>query len=51
MGALKSMYDGIVDSGLVPDDDYEHMERGVPTFWTDKCFPRVEITIIRQEVA
>jgi len=47
MGALKAVYDGIVDSGLVADDDYEHMERGVPTFSTDKAAPRVELTITR----
>jgi Holliday junction resolvase RusA-like endonuclease len=49
MGALKSAYDGIVDSGLVADDDYEHMERGAPTFSIDPKSPRVEITITRQE--
>lgn len=49
MGSLKAAYDGIVDSGLVADDDYEHMERGVPTFKIDTESPRVEITITRQE--
>jgi hypothetical protein len=47
MGSLKAAYDGIVDSGLVSDDDYEHMERGLPTFDTDRQFPRVELTITR----
>lgn len=45
MGSLKSMYDGIVDSGLVLKDDYEHMKRGEPEFLHDKEFPRVEVTI------
>lgn len=47
MGSLKSVYDGIVDSGLVGDDDYEHMERGVPTFSHDAEYPRVELRITR----
>ena len=49
MGSLKSAYDGIVDSGLVQDDDYKHMERGVPTFDIDARAPRVELTITRQK--
>ena len=49
MGSLKAAYDGIVDSGLVTDDDYEHMGRGVPTFSHDKLYPRVELTITKEE--
>ena len=48
MGSLKSAYDGIVDSGLAIDDDYDHMERGVPTFEIDAKSPRVELTITRR---
>ncbi len=47
MGSLKAVYDGIVDSGLVPDDDYKHMRRGTPEFSVDKKFPRVDLTITR----
>lgn len=47
MGSLKAVYDGIVDSGLIPDDDYKQMERGVPEFSIDKKHPRVELTITR----
>lgn len=47
-GSLKSAYDGIVDSGLVPDDDMLHMRRGEPTFSVDAESPRVELTITRQ---
>lgn len=47
MGALKAAYDGIVDSGLVPDDDYEHMQRDVPAFGVDKKHPRVDLMITR----
>jgi hypothetical protein len=47
MASLKSAYDGIVDSGLVPDDDYKHMGRGMPKFDVDRKYPRVELTITR----
>lgn len=47
MGALKAAYDGIVDAGLVVNDDYGHMERGSPTFAIDRIFPRVVLTIQR----
>lgn len=47
MGSLKAAYDGIVDAGLVIDDDYEHMERMPPIFRGDHNYPRVELTITR----
>lgn len=47
MGSLKAAYDGIVDSGLIPDDDYDHMKRQPPLFEIDKRYPRVEITLKR----
>ncbi len=47
MGALKAVYDGIVDSGLCVDDDWEHMNRGVPEILIDRDHPRVELTITR----
>ncbi len=46
-GSLKAAYDGIVDSGLVTDDDYDHMKRGSPKFSIDKKHPRIELTISR----
>lgn len=49
IGSLKAAYDGIVDSGLVEDDDYEHMRRMSPVFSVDKENPRVELTITRRE--
>ena len=49
MGSLKSVYDGIIDSGLVPDDDNKHMRRGEPEFNITFESPRVELTITRQE--
>lgn len=48
MGSLKAAYDGIVDAGLVIDDDYEHMKRKPPIFQIDHNFPRVELTITRR---
>ncbi len=47
MASLKAAYDGIVDSGLIPDDDYEHMKRQPPTFGIDKRHPRVEFVLKR----
>ena len=49
MGSLKAAYDGLVDAGVVEDDDFIHMERGVPTFGYDKISPRVVLTIKRLE--
>lgn len=47
MGSLKAAYDGIVDAGLVADDDYKHMKRMPPVFRGDHDYPRVELTITR----
>jgi len=47
IGSLKAAYDGIIDSGLVPDDDSRHMRREIPAFSIDKEFPRVMIIIER----
>lgn len=48
IGALKAAYDGIVDSGLVSNDDREHMKRRLPDFHIDKQFPRVVLTVTRE---
>lgn len=47
VAALKSMYDGIVDAGLVTDDTKEHMIRTWPEFGQDKQNPRMEVVIRR----
>ena len=47
MASLKAAYDGIVDSGLISDDDSEHMKRTPPTFELDKNNPRVELQLRR----
>jgi len=49
MGSLKAIYDGIVDSGLVGNDDYEHMQRESPGFRIDTEYPRVQLEITRLE--
>jgi hypothetical protein len=49
MGALKAAYDGIVDSGLVENDDYSRMKRESPEFDIDKTNPRVMIVITRRD--
>ncbi len=44
---LKAAYDGIVDAGLVSDDDSKHMRKEPPEFLVDKKHPRVELFIMR----
>ena len=51
MGSLKPYYDGIVDSGLVADDDKANMSRTIPELLFDEKSPRVEITLTRTEKA
>jgi len=46
---LKAAQDGVVDAGLVIDDDAEHLSTLPPKFEIDKKFPRVEITVTRKE--
>ena len=47
MASLKSMYDGIQDAGVVPNDTPEYMTRREPVFAIDKNQPRTEIIIRR----
>lgn len=47
MGSLKAVYDGIVDAGLVEDDDQEHMERAEPRLLVDRSCPRIMLDITR----
>ena len=47
MVSIKAAYDGIVDAGLVEDDDSEHMRKMPPKFEVDKENPRVVITVTR----
>jgi len=45
---LKSAQDGIVDAGLVIDDDARYLTTLPPKFEIDRKCPRVEITIERE---
>ena len=47
LAMLKSAYDGIVDAGLIEDDDSEHLLTLTPSFAIDKEYPRVEILVER----
>lgn len=47
LAMLKSAYDGIVDAGLLEDDDSEHLTTLPAAFAIDKDFPRVELVIER----
>jgi len=47
LASLKSMYDGIQDAGVVPNDTPEFMTRREETFAIDKKQPRTEVIIKR----
>jgi len=47
IGSLKAAYDGLVDAGLVADDDHAHMRRESPEFYVDRDWPRVMLSITR----
>lgn len=46
-GSLKAAYDGIVDAGLVVDDDWKHMKRMPPVCIIDPLSLRVVLDIVR----
>lgn len=49
LAMLKSAYDGVILSGLLPDDDREHLRTEGADFAIDKDWPRVELTFTRVE--
>jgi crossover junction endodeoxyribonuclease RusA len=49
LGMLKGAVDGVIDAGLLPDDDWLHLEQMPPRFEVDKERPRVEMTFERVE--
>ena len=49
LAMLKPAYDGLVDSGLIVDDDSEHLKTQTPIFLIDRKFPRVELKIERSD--
>ena len=46
---LKSAYDGVVESGVLADDDSEHLTTLPTLFGIDKDHPRVEMVFVRVE--
>ena len=49
LAMLKAAYDGIVDAGVIADDDSEHLTTQPAVFKHDKLYPRVEILIERMD--
>jgi hypothetical protein len=47
IASLKAYEDGVVEAGLVPDDDYLHWKLQAPEFLVDKKHPRVMLRIER----
>lgn len=47
LAMLKPAYDGIVDAGILVDDDSKHLTTLPPSFDVDRENPRVELTISR----
>ena len=47
LASLKAAYDGVVDAGLLVDDDAEHLTTTGAAFAIDKANPRVELTFTR----
>lgn len=47
--SLKAAYDGIVDAGVIVDDQAEALEHDQTVFQVDPTRPRVEIRIIRKK--
>lgn len=47
LAMLKPAYDGLVDAGLLEDDDAEHLTTLPARFEVDKHHPRVELRIER----
>lgn len=49
LAMLKSAYDGVIQAGLLPDDDRDHLRTEGAEFVVDKDWPRVELTFTREE--
>ena len=47
LAMLKPAYDGVVESGLLADDDAEHLTTLPARFEIDRDCPRVELTFTR----
>jgi Holliday junction resolvase RusA-like endonuclease len=49
LASLKAAFDGIVDAGLVKDDDWDSMRRLPPIRKVDRQCPRVELIVTHVE--
>lgn len=49
LAMLKPAYDGLVDSGLLVDDDSEHLQTRPALFSIDRECSRVELTITKKD--
>jgi hypothetical protein len=49
LAMLKPAYDGVVDSGLIRDDDSRHLTTLGASYSVDKVNPRVELLFERVE--
>ena len=47
LSMLKPAYDGLVDAGLLVDDDADHLTTMPASFAVNREFPRVELTVER----
>lgn len=47
LASLKPAYDGLVDAGLLEDDDSEHLTTLPAAFELDREHPRVELLVTR----
>lgn len=47
LASLKPAYDGLVDAGLLVDDDHEHLTTLPSTFSVSREDPRVELLVTR----
>lgn len=47
LAMLKAAYDGVVDGGLLVDDDVEHLQTVGAVFQIDRQHPRVELLFTR----
>ena len=48
LAMLKSAVDGVIEAGLLPDDDREHLRVTGAEFAVDRDWPRVEMTFTRE---
>lgn len=48
LSMLKGAVDGVIDAGLLPDDDSQHLRSEGAEFAIDREWPRVELTFTKE---